>query len=79
MNTFYYLLNHLEGFSQGSQVIKTFLINYMDTPPEISLEPCWPIIRMKQELEVWHWVGTSQPGDNDCPDDLIWLSRVICH
>ena len=29
MNTFYYLLNHLEGFSQGSQVIKTFLINYI--------------------------------------------------
>ena len=63
MNT-RYLPNHQEGFSQGSQVIKTFLINYIDTPPEISLEPCWPIIRMKGEkscaVSVW---GETQSGD----------------
>ena len=61
MNTFYYLPNHQERFSQGSQVIKTFLINYIDTS-NVSL---WVlltcIIWMKREKSCaasrWRRVG----------------------
>ena len=85
MNTFYYLPNHQERFSQGSQVIKTFLINYIATS-NVSL---WVLLtyNLDEEGEELRCVqvtpsGTSQTGDNCCrmirSGYLEW-SADICH